>query len=189
MPKTLCFRDVEQNEKMNMDKICLIVLDVDGTMTDGGVYIDSNQVETKKFNIKDGAGIVLAQSVGIDFLILTGRSSSSVEQRANELHIKYVEQGIENKAVYLKNFASIHGLSPENIAYIGDDLNDLPAMHYAGISACPADAADEVKAYCDFVLAKKGGEGVVRAFLEIFLKERKLWEKAINIVFPKEARQ
>jgi 3-deoxy-D-manno-octulosonate 8-phosphate phosphatase (KDO 8-P phosphatase) len=169
---------------MTFEKIKLIVLDVDGTMTDGGIYIDSGQVETKKFNIKDGAGILLAQSVGIDFMILTGRSSKCVEKRAEELHIKYVVQGIHHKVDYLKDFCTWNDLSAENIAYIGDDLNDLPAMHYAGISACPLDAVDEVRGYCDFILPKKGGDGVVRTFIEILLKEKKLWEQAINKLFP-----
>jgi len=168
---------------MDLNKITLIILDVDGTMTDGGVYIDSNRVESKKFNIKDGAGIILAQSVGIEFMILTGRSSACVEQRADELHIKYVVQGIRNKVEYLKDFASDKKFLPENIAYIGDDLNDLPAMYYVGVSACPVDAADEVKNYCDFVLPQKGGEGVIRTFVELLLKERKLWDKALNNAF------
>jgi len=165
---------------MNLERITLIVLDVDGTMTDGGVYIDSNGVETKKFNIKDGAGIALAQSVGIEFMVLSGRSSACVERRADELHIKYIAQDIKNKARYLKDFINIHGLSSRQIAYIGDDLNDLQAMHYVGISACPSDAVDEVKAYCNFVLPQKGGDGVVRALVEILLKEKKLWRKAIR---------
>jgi len=169
---------------MDLESISLIVLDVDGTMTDGGIYIDSNLVETKKFNIKDGLGIRLAQSAGIEFMLLTGRSSACVEQRANELHIKYTIQGIQDKAVYLKEFIADHEFSSEQIAYIGDDLNDLPAMRYAGISACPADAADEVKAYCDIVLTPKGGEGAVRAFIELLLKKKNLWEKAVNNVFP-----
>jgi 3-deoxy-D-manno-octulosonate 8-phosphate phosphatase (KDO 8-P phosphatase) len=171
---------------MNLKKIKLIVLDVDGTMTDGGIYLDNNQVETKKFNIKDGAGILLAQSVGIDFMILTGRSSKCVEKRAEELHIKYVAQGIYQKVDYLKNFCIQNGLSAENIAYIGDDLNDLPAMHYAGVSACPSDAADEVQSYCDIVLPRKGGEGLVRVFIEFVLKDQKLWEQAINNMFPNQ---
>jgi 3-deoxy-D-manno-octulosonate 8-phosphate phosphatase (KDO 8-P phosphatase) len=165
---------------MNLERITLIILDVDGTMTDGGVYIDSNLVETKKFNIKDGSGIGLAQSAGIEFMLLTGRSSACVEQRAKELRIKYVAQGIQDKAAYLKQFMAERGFSSEHIAYIGDDLNDLPAMRYAGVSACPADAADEVKAYCDFVLSCKGGEGAVREFIELVLEKKNLWEKIIN---------
>jgi 3-deoxy-D-manno-octulosonate 8-phosphate phosphatase (KDO 8-P phosphatase) len=169
---------------MNLKQIKLIVLDVDGTMTDGGIYIDNNQLETKRFNIKDGAGILLAQSVGIEFMILTGRSSKCVEKRAEELHIKNVIQGVYNKASYLKEFTAEHNLLLENIAYIGDDLNDLPAMHHAGVSACPADGALEVKAYCDFVLTRNGGDGVVREFVEILLKEKNLWGKAIDNLFP-----
>jgi 3-deoxy-D-manno-octulosonate 8-phosphate phosphatase (KDO 8-P phosphatase) len=167
-----------------LKNITLIVLDVDGTMTDGGIYIDNNQIESKKFNIKDGAGILLAQSVGIDFMILTGRTSKCVEKRAEELRIKYVMQAILRKVDYLKEFCALHNLSRENIAYIGDDLNDLAAMHYAGISACPSDAADEVQEYCDFILSRKGGEGVVRVFAEMVLKEKNLWEQAVSNLFP-----
>ena len=169
---------------MDLAGVKLVVLDVDGTMTDGGVYIDNNQIETKKFNIKDGAGILLAQSVGIEFMILTGRSSKCVEQRAEELNIKYIVQGIHRKIDYLKEFVITHNLLPENIAYIGDDLNDLPAMHYVGVSACPIDAAEEVKDYCDIILPQKGGKGVVRVFVEILLKKQELWKKAINNLFP-----
>lgn len=169
---------------MDFNLIKLVVLDVDGTMTDGGVYIDNNGVESKKFSIKDGAGIILAQSVGIDFMILTGRSSNCVQQRANELNIKYVVQGIQDKVSYLKDFLSSNCLSPCNLAYIGDDLNDLPSMHLAAISACPINAAGEILSYCDIVLQKKGGDGVVRDFIEILLKEKGLWETAKNNLFP-----
>ena len=165
---------------MSLEKITLIVLDVDGTMTDGSVYIDSNRVETKKFNIKDGLGIRLAQSVGVEFMLLTGRSSACVEQRANELHIKYIAQGIQDKAAYLKAFIAEHTLSSDQIAYIGDDINDLAAMRYTGVSACPSDAANEVKAYCDFVLTAKGGEGAVREFIELLLKKKNVWEQVIK---------
>lgn len=164
--------------------IKLIVLDVDGTMTDGGVYIDNNGVETKKFSIKDGAGIILAESVGIEFMILTGRKSVCVEQRAKELKIKNVFQGIHNKVDYLKEFLYSNSLSADNVAYLGDDLNDLPAMHICGIAACPIDAADEVKAYCDFVLPVKGGDGVVRVFVNMLLKSIGKLELAQSNLFP-----
>jgi 3-deoxy-D-manno-octulosonate 8-phosphate phosphatase (KDO 8-P phosphatase) len=156
-------------------------------MTDGGIYIDNNQIETKKFNIKDGAGILLAQSVGIEFMILTGRESKCVEKRAAELKIKYLAQGIADKRKYLEAFAKSHNIVPESITYIGDDLNDLPVMHYAGISACPFDAVEEVQHYCDFVLPQKGGEGVVRAFVEMLLKDRGVWNKACDKLFPIKA--
>ena len=100
----------------NLSNIKLVILDVDGTLTDGGVYIDSNGVESKKFNIKDGAGIVLAEQEGIEFMILTGRKSYCVEHRANELKIKYVVQGIADKLSYRQRFLSQQGLSPGDVA-------------------------------------------------------------------------
>jgi 3-deoxy-D-manno-octulosonate 8-phosphate phosphatase (KDO 8-P phosphatase) len=159
---------------MNLSHIKLIVLDVDGTMTDGGIYIDDNGIESKKFNVKDGLGIKLAQDAGIEFLILTGRESGCVEKRAWELKIKHIAQNISNKRDYLEKFAVVNNFSPENIAYIGDDLNDLPVMSYAGVSACPVDAAEKVKQCCDYVLPKMGGDGVVRSFVEIILENRNL---------------
>ena len=95
---------------MKLDSISLIVLDVDGTMTDGGVYLDNNGVESKKFSVKDGAGILLAQSVGVEFLLLTGCTSGCVEQRAKELNIRYEAQWIRNKADYLRKFTAVHHL-------------------------------------------------------------------------------
>lgn len=166
-----------------LDNIKLIILDVDGTMTDGGVYLDNNEVEIKKFNIKDGAGILLAQSVGIDFMILTGRESKCVQKRASELNIKYLYQGVKNKKNFLEDYINSSQYKKENIAYIGDDLNDLKAMTQCGINACPADAAQEVKEQCQYVLNKKGGYGVVREFVEILLKHNGKWEEAINNLF------
>lgn len=163
--------------------IKIVILDVDGTMTDGGIYIDNNRVEIKKFSIKDGAGILLAQQMGIDFMILTGRRSNCVEQRANELKVKYVIQGINNKKEFLEQFMDGNNILKEEIAYVGDDLNDLPAMKIVGYCACPFDAASEVKDYCNIILSAKGGEGVVREFVEILLKNRNQWEKAIEKLF------
>ena len=169
---------------MNFEKIKLIVFDVDGSMTNGGVNIDNKHIKSIKSTIKDRLGIVLAQSVGIEFTILTGRSNVCVEQRANKLHIKYIVYGASNKAEYLKNFISSNNLLPEDIAYIGNSFNDLPAMRCAGVSFCPSDAEEEVKAYCDFVLTQKSGKGVVLGFVEKLLEDRKLWETAINNKFP-----
>jgi 3-deoxy-D-manno-octulosonate 8-phosphate phosphatase (KDO 8-P phosphatase) len=155
---------------MDLKEIKLIVLDVDGTMTDGGIYIDDNGIESKKFNVKDGLGIKLAQDKGIEFLILTGRKSNCVKKRADDLGVKYLAQGIDDKYEYLKNFVTTNNLLPECIAYIGDDLNDLSAMSYVGLSACPIDAVKEVREYCNIVLPQKGGEGVVRTFVDMVLK-------------------
>lgn len=154
----------------NIHRIKLIVLDVDGTLTDGGVYIDSNGVETKKFNIKDGAGIVLAEKAGIDFMILTGRKSYCVERRAEELKIKYVFQGIIDKLSYLKSFLHENNIDPEEVAYMGDDVNDLECMSYVGFTACPADAVKRVRETVDFVSQFNGGFGAVRDLCDMFIK-------------------
>ena len=159
---------------MNKDlsNIKLVILDVDGTLTDGGVYIDSNGVESKKFNIKDGAGIVLAEQAGIEFMILTGRKSYCVEHRANELKIKYVFQGIADKLSHLQQFLSQQGLSPSDVAYIGDDVNDLECMRIVGFTACPADAVEEVRQQCDFVSRYNGGQGAVREVCDMIRKRK-----------------
>lgn len=159
---------------MNKDltNIKLVILDVDGTLTDGGVYIDNNGVETKKFNIKDGAGIVLAEQVGMEFMILTGRKSYCVEHRAKELKIKYVLQGIADKLSYLQQFLSQQGFSPADVTYIGDDVNDLECMRIVGFTACPADAVEEVRQQCDFVSRYNGGQGAVREVCDMIRKSK-----------------
>lgn len=167
----------------NLSKIKLIVLDVDGTLTEGGVFMDNEGNEFKKFNIKDGAGIVLAQKVGYDFMILTGRTSKCVQRRAADLKIKYLEQGVTDKVGYLKRFMTEHNISAENIAYVGDDLIDLGPMRIVGISACPQNAVSEVKAECDYIIPFDGGKGVVRSFLEMILKENGQWEDAISKLY------
>ena len=146
---------------MNKDlsNIKLVILDVDG-------------VETKKFNIKDGAGIVLAEQAGIEFMILTGRKSYCVEHRANELKIKYVFQGIADKLSHLQQFLSQQGLSPNNLAYMGDDVNDIECMHIVGFTACPADAVEEVRQQCDFVSRYNGGQGAVREVCDLIRKRK-----------------
>ncbi len=120
--------------------IRLLVLDVDGTMTDGGVYYDSTGNELKKFAIKDGAGIVLARAAGMQVMICTGRECEAVRHRAQDLHIDYLFQNVHDKAAFLSRFMAEHSLTKQDVAYCGDDLNDLTAMALCGFVACPADA-------------------------------------------------
>ena len=124
--------------------IRLLVLDVDGTMTDGGVYYDSTGNELKKFAIKDGAGIVLARAAGMQVMICTGRECEAVRCRAQDLHIDYLFQNVHDKAAFLSKFMAEHSLTKQDVAYCGDDLNDLTAMALCGFVACPADAAGPV---------------------------------------------
>ena len=147
-------------------KIKMLVMDVDGTLTDGKIYIGSQGELMKAFNIKDGYGIVeFIRSGGIP-VIITGRRSVIVQKRSEELGIKELYQGVTDKLAQLKTVAEKHGIAAEEIAYIGDDLNDLPCMEYCGLTACPVDAAKEVCNRADYICVKKGGEGAVREFLD-----------------------
>lgn len=156
--------------------IKLVLLDVDGTLTDGGIYRGNNEEELKRFNVKDGYAIVNAQKLGIEFGIITGRKSELVEIRAKELKIKYLYQGISEKTVILEEIIKKDSLSKEEIAYMGDDLNDLLIMKQVGLSGTPKDAVDEVIQVADFVSKKNGGSGAVREFIEHILKKDGKWE-------------
>ena len=156
--------------------IKLVLLDVDGTLTDGGIYRGNNGEELKRFNVKDGYAIVNAQKLGIEFGIITGRKSELVEIRARELKIKYLYQGISEKTVVLEEIIKKTGLTKGEIAYMGDDLNDLLIIKQVGLSGTPKDAVDEVIQVADFVSKKNGGSGAVREFIEHILKKDGKWE-------------
>ncbi len=166
-------------EQKKLKKIKLICLDIDGTLTDGGLYYDSAGSEIKKFNVHDGAGILLAIKGGIEVIILTGRESTCVTRRAKELGIKQVYQKENEKGPFLRNYFAKHNLSGQEMAYMGDDLNDLPAMALCGLVGCPNDACEEVKQMADFVSPFKGGQGAVRPFIESILRAQGCWEEAV----------
>lgn len=162
--------------------IKLVLLDVDGTLTDGGIYRGNNGEELKRFNVKDGYAIVNAQKLGIEFGIITGRKSELVEIRSNELKIKYLYQGISEKTVILEEIMQKTGLKKEEIAYMGDDLNDILIMKQSGLTGAPKDAADEVIQIVDFVSGKNGGSGAVKEFVEYILKKDGKWETFLKNV-------
>ena len=162
--------------------IKLVLLDVDGTLTDGGIYRGNNGEELKRFNVKDGYAIVNAQRLGIEFGIITGRKSELVEIRSNELKIKYLYQGISEKTVILEEIMQKTGLKKEEIAYMGDDLNDILIMKQSGLIGAPKDAANEVIKIADFVSEKNGGSGAVREFVEYILKKDGKWETFLKNV-------
>lgn len=163
----------KQSEDYCLNHIKLIILDVDGTLTDGGLYLGADGNEYKKFDVKDGKGIVLAEKAGIKFMILTGRRSRCVEIRAHELGIEYLQQGECDKLGFLKQFMQEHRISPTTVAYVGDDVNDIPCMKAVGLSVCPNDAVEEVKGICDIVLPKNGGHGAVRCFTDMLIDSHK----------------
>ena len=141
-------------------------MDVDGTLTDGKIYMSANGELMKAFNIKDGYAIARLRDYGIEPVIITGRSSEIVKQRCAELKIKELHQGIENKSYKLRDVCEKLHIELSQIAYIGDDLNDLPCMKICGYSACPSDAMTQVKDSVSYVCQTKGGDGAVREFID-----------------------
>ncbi len=160
-----------------------LVIDVDGTMTDGGVYYDENGNELKKFNTKDAAGFFAAHKAGIEILVLTGRECKATERRMKELKVDFVHQNIKNKMEFLKDFIGSRNITKEEIGYIGDDLNDLPPMTLTGFVGCPADSCAEVREKADYVSPLKGGEGAVRDIVEFILRKSGEWEEAVAEVY------
>ena len=149
--------------------IRMLALDVDGVLTDGTIYIGNDGELFKGFNAKDGMGISYAMRNGIDVCIITGRKSEIVRRRAAELGITCVLEGVRDKAAALEKIADSYRLDLEEIAYVGDDLNDLAPMNICGLSFAPADAADAVIDMCDFVLINDGGKGAVREAVDLLL--------------------
>ena len=152
--------------------IRLLVMDVDGVMTDGKITYTSDGQELKSFNIKDGLGIKRAQASGIETAIITGRKSPMVEQRARELGIAHLVQGREDKLAALADLVDQMNLSLDQVAYIGDDLPDLTAIESVKLGACPADAATEVKSKANWVSTRSGGDGCVRELCDLLVSHK-----------------
>lgn len=141
-------------------------MDVDGTLTDGKIYMSATGEAFKAFNIKDGYTIYTLDKIGIIPVIITGRESQIVARRAEELKIKEIHQGVGNKLAKLQEVAARHGVSMEEIAYIGDDYNDVECMEACGFTGCPQDAEEDIKPQVDYVCKTKSGEGALREFVK-----------------------
>ena len=155
----------------------LLLTDVDGVMTDGTVLLLPDGREAKSFHIRDGLGIVLAHAAGLQTGLVSGRASESVTQRAKELGMAIVRQGVRDKGAVFAEILKAEKLEAHEVAYIGDDLNDLPIMTEVGLSAAPRDAAFEVRTEAFMVLEAGGGEGCLREFVEAILKARGDWDR------------
>ncbi len=166
-----------------LNKIKYWVVDVDGTMTDAGIYYDEKGNEIKKFCTKDAAGYFTAKAVGMDVIVITGRECIAVTRRLNELGVEHLFQNIKKKKSFLKEYMQKNGILKEEVAYIGDDLNDLPAMSLAGYIACPSDACVEIKKVADYISPIAGGHGAVRDCIEYVLKMLEMWDEAIEMVY------
>lgn len=159
----------------------LIVLDVDGTMTDGRVSYTETGDEVKSFNVRDGLGIVSWMRLGKKVAIITGRESGIVQRRAKELHIEYCFQGISEKKKTLDLLLEKLQLSYENVAAIGDDLNDYTMLKAAAISFAPRDACLDIERIATVGLGSKGGEGAVREMIDYLIEEEGLTEELRRI--------
>jgi YrbI family 3-deoxy-D-manno-octulosonate 8-phosphate phosphatase len=161
-------------------RIQLILSDVDGVLTDGGIAFDNQGVELKQFHIRDGLGIRLWQRAGFKFGLITGRTSQIVKQRAAELGIEIVRQGFEQKWPAVQEVIQSLGLSDDQVCFIGDDLPDLPVIRRVGLGVAVADAAADVRAAARFVTTKPGGAGAVRELIETILKAQHRWDEVVE---------
>lgn len=166
-----------------LQKIRLLLLDVDGVMTDGRIIYDDHGVETKAFDVKDGHGLKLVQRAGIRVGIITGRQSAVVDRRADELGIDLVYQGAKDKLVPFLEILAKTGLAPEQVAYVGDDYPDLPVLRRAGFAITVADGIEELKPYVHYVTKQPGGRGAVREVCDLLLKESDRWEEIAGRYF------
>lgn len=154
----------------------LLLVDVDGVLTDGVIAVDDLGVETKHFHVRDGAGFDLWHKAGKRSAILSGRKADAVDRRAKELGIAPVIQGAPRKAEPFRALIAELGLDASQVCYIGDDLADLPVLGAVGLAACPSDAADEVRRAVHFVARAAGGRGAVREIIEVILKQKGVWD-------------
>jgi 3-deoxy-D-manno-octulosonate 8-phosphate phosphatase (KDO 8-P phosphatase) len=163
----------------SLKRIRLFATDVDGVLTDAGMYYSESGEELKKFNTRDGMGIKLLQRAGLITAIVTQERTKLVAWRGEKLMIPEVHQGVMDKLALVREMAGRHGLSMDEVAYIGDDINDLATLKAVGFSATPADGLRQVVEAVDYVCRKKGGEGAVREIIEMILKaqHKAPWEQ------------
>lgn len=168
----------------NFTDIQMLVLDVDGVLTDGTIILNADGSESKFFSSLDGHGIRMWQRVGLKVVLLSGRLSEPTRHRAKQLEIEYVFEDCHDKLPVLEKFLEQINLSPEEVAYIGDDLMDIPVMRYVGFGIAVGSAVDEVKRYADYVTDRPGGKGAVREAIEYILKQSGKWPVLMKKYIP-----
>lgn len=161
----------------------LILTDIDGVWTDGGMYYSKNGEESKRFNTSDSAGVLFCKLLEIPFGIVTGEKNDIVKNRAQKLGVEILFMGVKNKLNVIEQLCLERNISLSEVAYIGDDINDIQILEKVGISACPVDAPEYVKKSTNLSLYKKGGEGVFREFVELILEKNNLLDKALSLYF------
>lgn len=170
---------------MSLDSLCrplrLILSDVDGVLTDGGIVFDNQGIESKRFHVRDGLGIRLWRKAGYRFGLITHRSSNLVRTRAAELGIDLVRQGVDDKRTAVRTIADELRLALSQVCYLGDDLPDLPVIRTVGFGVAVADACAEVREAAHYVTKLPGGSGAVRELIELILKAQARWEDLIQM--------
>jgi len=160
--------------------IKLLLLDVDGVLTDGRIILDDRGVETKHFDVRDGQGIVLLMGAGIEVGLISARSSKAVRYRAKELDLQIVHQGTQNKGRTYAEIRRQSGLAETEIGYVGDDIADLSILHRVGLAVTVNDACQELFRSVDYVTEKPGGRGAVREIAELLLKAQNKWGSIVK---------
>jgi 3-deoxy-D-manno-octulosonate 8-phosphate phosphatase (KDO 8-P phosphatase) len=165
-------------------RVRLLILDVDGVLTDGSLYFGPRDELFKVFHVRDGHGIKMAQRGGVEVAFLSGRRSDPAFLRAKELGVNRYYEGLRDKVPVLEELCNILGLSPEEVAAVGDELVDLPLFHRVGLAVAVADAVPEVKAAAHWVTVNPGGQGAVREVTDLILKARGDWEELLTVWRP-----
>lgn len=169
--KQLCNRVKKTESKRTVPQIKMFLTDCDGCLTDGGMYYSENGDELKKFNTKDGMGLRLLSEKGIITGIITGEDRELNQKRAQKLHVDELFQNVKDKTAVIRQLCDKYHISPEQVAYVGDDINDLDAIKYVGYGCCVNDANSAVKKYADYVAVRNGGQGAVREIIDKILSE------------------
>jgi len=165
-------------------RVRLVLLDVDGVLTDGSIHMTSGGEESRCFFVRDGLGIRMGQEAGLQFGIVSGRGSAVVARRAEELRIHELHQRVHRKAERVREIVERLSVPVEQLCFIGDDLIDVPAMRLAGFAAAPADAAPETRQAAHYVAERAGGRGAVREVLDLVLKASGKWDEVLERCFP-----
>jgi 3-deoxy-D-manno-octulosonate 8-phosphate phosphatase (KDO 8-P phosphatase) len=163
---------------MNLPKV--VFTDIDGVWTDGGMYYDQSGNELKKFNTRDSAGLLFLRQLEIPVVVLTGEDTQIMRNRAEKLKLEFVYHGVKDKVAVAKSFCESRGISLADVAFIGDDLLDLPLLTRVGFSACPSDAAAYTQSIVHYVSPVCGGEGAFRDFVEEIMRQSGVYQNTID---------
>jgi len=167
-------------------RVRVVLLDVDGVLTDGRLYVFSDGTEGRAFHVRDGHGIAMARRAGLTFGILSGRTSKAVADRAAELGIEEVHQGVSDKGARFRQILERLDVAPDAVCFVGDDIVDVPVLRRAGLAVAPADAEESARAASHLATRARGGEGVVREVVDLLLRAQGSWERVTERYFRED---